>query len=177
MRLWVKVILLCGAFVLLGMHFTLLLIQTLWHPPQKTRLNYWADHYAYPFFQQGWSLFAPAPNVNYKLFVAYERNGPQQQELISNCLWKHQDNLLAGREAPLLALCNSAHFFEKSSPLKNPLNGPVQNDVYFDILEQQALRYLNSRTETKVKACKLALYVHDFVTEQEYVYYNSAFLN
>lgn len=165
------------ALFILGLHGSLLLLYGLYKPAEKSRLNYWADYYVYPFFQQGWQLFAPAPSSNYKLFVWQNKAGQQiQEELISDCLHRHQGNLSGGREALLLSLCNAAHMFEKSTPLKQRLNAPAKGDLYFELLEQQALRYLNSRTETKVKACKLALYVHDFVTEQEHVYYNSAFL-
>lgn len=165
------------ALIILSLHGSLLLLYSLDKPAEKKRLNYWADYYVYPFFQQGWQLFAPAPTSNYKLFVWQNNNGQEiKQELISDCLLKHHNNLLGGREALLLSLCNSAHMFEKTTMLRQKQHTLVNGDLYFDLLEQQALRYLNHKSQSPVKACKLALYVHDFVKEKEYVYYNSAFL-
>lgn len=165
------------AFCALIFHFSMLLLASFSPSQHKSSWHYRAEHYSYPFFQQGWSLFAPAPDVNYKLLVAYERNGWQKQELISNCHWKHQSNLLAGREALLLALCNAAHFFEKSTAGKGSLNGPVQGDVYFDILEQQALRYINHNKHDKVNQLHMILYVNDFTRQKSRAYYNSGYVS
>lgn len=173
----VKILLFIIACCVLGFHFSMLLLHNLSASQNKSTWQYRADHYTYPFFQQSWSLFAPAPSVNYKLFADYEREGHKQIELIADCHNKHLDNLLAGREALLLALCNSAHFFEKSTALKNVLNGPVENDMYFNILEQQALRYLNHKKPVKIKSLKLALYVQDFKLNQNYLYYNSTYVD
>jgi len=175
MRQGVKVFLFSGACLILLVHFTLLLIHALPLKGEKKRVQYWSDYYAYPYFMQSWSLFAPPPEENYKLFVEYENLGNKKQDLVLEILSKHRDNVLKGGETVYLSICNSIHFFEKSTTNKALLNGPVTNDLYWNILEHQVLRYLNSSHQLHLSEIKMALHCNNVLTGQKRVYYNTAF--
>lgn len=175
MKQGLKTFLFLGAVLFLLFHFSLLLIHALPYKGEKKRVQYWADYYAYPYFQQSWSLFAPAPEENYKLFVEYENLGTKKEDLVLEILSKHRDNVFKGREAVYLSICNSIHFFEKSTTSKNALNGPVDKDLYWNILEQQVLRYLNSIHQLHLSEIKMALHCNNVLSGQKRVYYNSAF--
>ncbi len=175
MRQGVKTFLFFGATLILVLHFTLLLIHTLPLKGEKKRVQYWADYYAYPYFQQSWSLFAPPPEENYKLFVEYENLGLRQQELLYEILARHRDNVFRGGEAVSLTIGNSIHYFEKNTNQKTILNGPVTNNLYWNILEQQVLRYLNTKHQLHLSQIKMALHCNNVLTGKKRVYYNKAF--
>lgn len=175
MRQGVKTVLFIGACIFFVCHFSLVFIHALPITGEKNRVQYWADYYAYPYFMQSWSLFAPPPEENYKLFVEYENLGNKKQDLVLEILAKHRDNVFKGREAVYLSICNSIHFFEKSAFAKKALNGPVNEDVYWIILEQQVLRYLNSTHQLHLGEIKMALHCNNVLTGQKRVYYNRPF--
>ncbi len=175
MRQGVKVFLFIGACFVLVLHFTLLLIHALPLKGEKKRVQYWSDYYAYPYFQQSWSLFAPPPEENYKLFVEYENLGNKKQDLVLEILSKHRDNVFKGGEAVYLSISNSIHFYEKNTASKGHLSGLVENDLYWNILEHQVLRYLNSTHQLHLSEIKMALHCNNVLTGQKRVYYNSAF--
>jgi hypothetical protein len=175
MKQGLKTFLFLGAGLFLIFHFSLLLIHALPLKGEKKRVQYWSDYYAYPYFQQSWSLFAPPPEENYKLFVEYENLGNKKQDLILDILSKHRDNVLKGREAVYLSICNSIHFFEKNSSDKHPLNGPIENNLYWSILEHQVIRYINSTHQLHLSEIKMALHCNNVLTGQKRVYYNTTF--
>jgi hypothetical protein len=175
MKQGLKTILFLGAVLFLLFHFSLLLIHALPLKGEKKRVQYWSDYYAYPYFQQSWSLFAPPPEENYNLFVEYENMGNKKQDLVLEVLAKHRDNVFKGGEAVYLSICNSIHFFEKNTSAKKALNGPVVNDVYWTILERQVIRYLNSKHQLHLSEIKMALHCNNVLTGQKRAYYNSAF--
>ncbi|HQQ92949.1 MAG TPA: DUF5819 family protein [Bacteroidia bacterium] len=140
----------------------------------KTRWQYRAEYYAYPFFLQNWSLFAPAPVENYKLFVEFNTGIPEKQELLFELLSLHRENRFKGYEAIVLSVCNSIHYFEKNTSQQQGLNGPVSEDANFNILERQVIRYLNWKYKLQMKSVKLALYCNNTHSGQKRLYYNSA---
>jgi hypothetical protein len=155
------------------LHFVLILIYANPFPSgTKHKLDYYAQWYVYPYFTQNWNLFVPPPSTNYKLLVSYENNGKQSIDIFNEILIKHQTNRFAGNSALLLAFSNSIHYFEKNTRLQNSLNGPVKNDLYFQILEQSAKNYIQSTRNIKIDELKLSLCVEDLPTKKMKVYYN-----
>ncbi|PBQ32224.1 hypothetical protein CNR22_10720 [Sphingobacteriaceae bacterium] len=138
----------------------------------KTKLNYYAEWYVYPYFSQNWNLFAPTPDTNYKLFVEYEDKGKQKTDLFQEILVKHQTNRLKGYGPLVLAFSNTIHYFEKSTELQNKLNGPIKEDKYFSILEKSVLNYLRATRKTDLKKVKIQLLVQALDSKEMKVYYN-----
>ncbi len=68
--------------------------------------------YCYPFFYQTWSLFAPAPTINYQLFVRYKTNVgfTNWQNIFENALQRHKKNKLVGNENIMLLFSNSLNY-------------------------------------------------------------------
>ncbi|WP_317899244.1 DUF5819 family protein [Aurantibacillus circumpalustris] len=158
-------------------HFGLVAIHANPYPISKSKLDYYAEWYSYPFFTQNWNLFAPVPNTNYKLFVEYEdkeygSHRIQKKDIFQEILFKHQTNRLKGYGPLLLAFSNSIHYFEKNTDKIKSLNGPILNAPYFDILKNSALNYIRSTQKTKIEKMKMILYVQSVDTNFTRVYYN-----
>lgn len=157
----------------LCLHFFLLSIYTFPFQPSETKkINYYAQWYAYPFFNQSWNLFVPAPNTNYKCFVSYEHNGTQKLDLLEEILSKHQTNRFLGYSSFVLTFVNSMHYFEKNSPLQEKLNGPIKDDLNFTILEKSAKNYIQVTRGIEVTNFKLILFVETLKSKVQKVYFN-----
>jgi hypothetical protein len=158
-------------------HFALVSIYAFPRTGEKTRIHYWAEYYVYPYFLQNWSLFAPPPTENYKLFVEYnDGESERKQEVLFELLSLHRENRFSGYEAVVLSLCNSIHYFEKGTHDISSLNGPVQEDLNFSILEHQINRYLNWKYDCKVSGLKIMLFTSNTQNGNKRVYYNAACL-
>lgn len=138
----------------------------------KQKSDYYAQWYVYPYFNQNWNLFVPAPNTNYKLLVCYEQEGKQKVEVLREILNAHQTNRFLGYSAVLLNFANSIHYFEKNTALLKPLNGPIKNDLYFQMLEQSALNYIQTTRHISLSHVKLMLCVSQLSSPSNRVYFN-----
>lgn len=156
----------------MSLHFALILIYTNPIPHAKSKIDYYCEWYIYPYFTQNWTLFAPIPNTNYNLFVKYEDNGLQQADIFNELLIEHQRNRFKGRGALLLAFTNSIHYFEKSTEELEVLNGPIKNDLYFQMLEQESLYYIQSTRSIKIDSIKIQLLVQSTGSKKSRVYFN-----
>jgi len=156
----------------LCLHFILAGIFANPYAKSKSKIDYYAEWYIYPYFAQNWNLFVPAPNTNYKLFVAYEDHGIQRTDLFQEILIQHQSNRFKGYGPLVLAFSNTIHFFEKSTELKKKLNGPVKNDKYFQILETSVLNYLRSSRNIKLESVKIQLVVQTLNSDKMKIYFN-----
>lgn len=154
------------------LHFTLVFIYAnpVSHPKNKT--DYWSEYYVYPFFHQSWSLFAPPPTSNYKLFVYYENKGLKQTELYSDILADHQANRFKGYESLILALSNSIYYFEKYAELNPKAEGPIRNDTYFKMIEQFSTNYLQWKHKIKLKRVQLILISENIKNKDQKLYFN-----
>ena len=155
------------------MHFIWILIYANPFPAAtKQKMEYYAQWYVYPYFNQNWNLFVPPPNTNYKLLVSYEDHGKHYTDIFNEILVKHQTNRLSGNSAVLLAFSNSIHYFEKNTKQQKQLNGPIKNDLYFQILEQSAKNYIRSSRGININQIKIYLCVETLGTNKMKVYYN-----
>ncbi len=126
---------------ILLMHFVMVWLYV--NPFQKeAERSFWGQWYCTPFFSQGWTMFIPVPENNYMIFVDYEVNGEKKRdEIFADLVRTHRSNRLAGYEPLVVAFNNSIHFFEYNTTLQKNLNGPVRNDLYFDIIRHSAKQY------------------------------------
>lgn len=127
--------------------------------------------YVYPYFYQNWNLFAPIPNSNYQLYarVDTENNG---ESIFEEVLTLHQSNRLKGYEPLLIGFSNCIHYFEKNTPLQNAINGPIQNDLNFDILKHAVKNYLQHKHKKKIGEVKLMLVVKEVADGKQRIYFN-----
>lgn len=162
-----------GLFGFLCLHFFLLCIYTFpFQPQSKTSINYYAQWYTYPFFNQSWNLFVPAPNTNYRCFVSYDYKGNHRVDLMEEVLNNHQFNRLKGYSSLVLILANSMHYFEKNTSFNSKLNGPVKSDLNFTILENSAKNYIEISRGYKVSNFKLILCAQIVGELNQRVYFN-----
>jgi hypothetical protein len=122
------------------------------------------------------------------LYVKY--NDPEgnnyERDIFKEVLIKHQSNRLAGYGPFLIALVNSIHFVEKSALLKNQMTGAINEDQYFQVLDQAVRNYLRSTSgkfgmrsgvgETKnTDKPEFLLVVDDLQLHNKRVYYSPAY--
>ena len=135
-------------------------------------MDYYAYYYAYPFFQQSWTLFTPPPDCNYRLFADFSLNGKAKQVEILSTLAQNHNNRLLGNEPVTLAIANSIHYFEKASPHQEKINGPANGDKNFKILEHSVRRYLQHEFSGSLTGLKLMLEVTPINGKPRRLYYN-----
>jgi len=168
----IKISLSVLALLFLCFHF--LMVIALVNPVKKIEGKgyYYALFYVYPFFDQGWNLFAPAPRSNYHLYVKYTVDSKTvQYDLINHIQHQHAANRIGGYEVLSLAISNSIHSFEGSTTLKNKLNGPVKDDVTFTIVQHLANQYIMAQSQGKAKNSQLFLLVENVITKEQRVYF------
>lgn len=136
----------------------------------KNKLDFYAQAYIYPYFHQNWNLFAPAPTKNYKLFCEFENNGRQSIDLFAEIKTKHQSNRLKGYGPLVVAFSNSFHYLEKASDKK--MNGPMDSDINFKMIEHFAKNYLEYSRSTSIKRLKLMLVVENAIIGEQKIYFN-----
>ncbi|MDI1356036.1 MAG: DUF5819 family protein [bacterium] len=159
----------------LSLHFFLLLVYRQGIAP-KSKLDFYSLAYVYPFFQQSWQLFAPPPNSNYHLYVAFEKDALMQEaDIYEEILSQHQSNRCKGYEPLLIAFTNSIHYFEKNTPLLEALNGPLKDDLYFNMLKHSTLNYLKYKYGSKVNMKQLILLVENVKTKERRAYFDQFF--
>lgn len=161
MKQLLKQIILIGGLAALIFHFSLIVIYNV--SPGK-----YSNFYVYPYFHQNWNLFVPPPDSNYQLLIKDEKGGT---DILSELIVNHQSNRLAGNEALLLALTNSIHYFEKTALENNFINGKVENNYNFAIIEKTVNAYFANK-KIKHPPFKLILIVSPLNLEAKRVYYN-----
>lgn len=144
MRLWQKKALASGGLLILTFHFCLLVLYANPFGRGNTAADYLAGAWVYPYFHQSWTLFTPAPAANYTL-LACTNGTPATCDIFYEALGAHRNNRAGGHEAVLIALSNSIDYFEKNTLLRQPLNGPVKEDLMFDLLVYSATHYMQQK--------------------------------
>jgi hypothetical protein len=171
-RSFFKIIIVGLGLLALVVHFTALLIYANPIEHSKVKIDYWSQAYVYPFFEQGWSLFVPAPTSNYKLYAEFENNGKQKADVFNEVVIQHQSNRLKGYGPLLLALSNSIHYFEKTTHAREALNGPITGDAYFHIVEHFVKNYVQYTRKVHLEKLKIILVVEDIVSKEKRIYFN-----
>lgn len=168
----VKTLLTWAVILVIGLHFFLVFVFITPIKKPGGRLHYYAMYYVYPFFDQGWNLFAPAPRSNYHLYVSY-RVGKEMKhvDLIQEIGQAHAVNRFGGHEVLSLALSNSIHIFEYGTALKKQINGPVKADINFTVVQHFVEAYVQQKSHGKAEAIKFFLLVQHVDTKQQWLYF------
>jgi len=167
-----KIFCLCAGLFFVSTHFIMLFF----YKPEGTKrnkLDFYSALYVYPFFHQTWRLFSPPPDSNFKLYAHFEKSGIHKIDLFSEILQDHRSNRLKGLEPLLLAFVNSIHYFEKNTRYKDPVNGPVKNDLYFTMLEHSSRQYLKHKYKFEGGPLRLILVVENISNGEKKVFFNS----
>lgn len=113
----------------------------------------------------------PVPDSNYRLYCEYKNHGVKKIDLFNEVLLKHQTNRFAGYEPVLIAFTNCIHYFEKNTTEQKQLNGPITNDLNFEILKQLTKNYIEYSEKIKIKQIKITLVVNQTITNKQRIYY------
>jgi hypothetical protein len=159
--------------IAIAVHFSIILLYTNPVFELKGKAKFYTQWYVYPFFDQGWKLFAPVPVNNYHLYVTYQAEGTTQKiDLIQLVKSKQIQNRFNGYEAISLALNNTIHAFESSTKLQNKLNGPIQNELTYTMLQHLVKQYLAYYSNNQAKNIQTILLVENVITHQQRVYFD-----
>lgn len=151
-------------------HFSSVFLYSKPFSSEKSRVDFYAHGYVYPYFHQNWNLFAPAPTSNYRLYCEYENNGKQQLDVFSEIKINHQTNRLKGYAALVVAFANSFYYLESS--LNKPINGPLENNYYFKMIIHSTKNYLENTRNITLTNLKLILVAENVVTKEKKIYFN-----
>ena len=162
-----KIVILCACLLLLVIHFTAVFLYSGLFIKNE-RAGYLLQWYAYPYFQQNWTLFAPAPRSNYNLYARC--HGKPAEDIFANLIHAHRQNRLAGNEPILTAFLHYIHFFETATGRRNAVN-KISNDKNFEMLQWAAGKYLHCRGLDK-DSLKIILVVRDAGNGHTRVYFN-----
>ncbi len=138
---------------------------------EKSKAEFYAQGYIYPYFHQNWNLFAPAPTSNYKLFCEFENKGKQQLDVFAEIKIKHQANRLKGYGPLLIAFANSFYYLEISG-FDKTINGPIEGNNRFKMIEHATKNYLEDSRKISISNLKLILVAENVVTKEKKVYFN-----
>ncbi len=152
-------------------HFSAVFLYSKPFISEKSKAEFYAQGYIYPYFHQNWNLFAPAPTSNYKLFCEFENNGKQQLDVFSEIKIKHQANRLKGYGPLVIAFANSFYYLEALGE-HEAINGPMANNNRFKIIEHAAKNYLEDSRKISISNLKLILVAENVVTKEKKVYFN-----
>lgn len=156
----------------LAIHFGSVFVYSKPIVSQKQKVDFYAQGYVYPYFHQNWNLFVPIPDANYKLFCEFENNGKQTVDVFEEITIKHQTNRLFGYDPLIVAFSNCFHFFENNDQYNEALNGPIQNDLNFTIIENAAKNYLEYSRKIKIQKMKVMLVTQHTFTNKQKIYFN-----
>lgn len=159
-------------------HFVLIFTYANPFPPkEKTKLDYYSQTYAQPYFHQTWNLFVPPPSANYTLLVKYINQNKivETVDIFADVLHRHQANRLRGYGPLLIGLVNSIHYVEKNELIEGPTAGFLRRDVNFLVMEQAALQYLRYKTKTEILSTELLLLVSDHPSGRLRAYYTPGY--
>jgi hypothetical protein len=161
-----------SGILFLLVHFLLITIYCL-KQENKKKIHFYSQLYVYPFFHQGWQLFAPAPDVNYTLFFSVKEKGKQRTiDVLDPVIEMHRRNRLAGYGPLLIALVNSIHFFEKNAlPEVTPLTA-IKDDINFTIMQKIAESTSRLVGEDLPEDRRLILVVNEISGKKNRVYHN-----
>lgn len=148
-----KTILSVGMLVFLALHFMLLLNYT---APRRLggKAGAVSQVYCYPYFHQQWTVFVPAPNMRFQLFVrntqASEKNWmPVVSDAILN---PERDQALIGNEIQSLIFDNAINYLVSDLGNANRVFLSRPQLPSFAILERAVYSYLYHARSTSGNA-------------------------
>lgn len=168
----IRIVSVCMGIVCLFVHFTLTSLYTYKSQLCNTRAGYLSQAYAYPFFQQSWGLFAPAPKSNYHLYVQFEQNGVQKTDLYEEVVTQHQSNRLKGYGHIVMAFTNAIHFFEYAATTDSLVSGFVGDNQYFSMIGHSAMNYLRYTRRLQIEKLKMVLVIRQVDSGETKTFYN-----
>ena len=98
--------------VALCLHFCLITIYSSPYNVASEKINFVSEYYVYPYFQQHWQLFTPAPQIKYALYVRYRKNRiwTHWQNKLQEHINKHHRNIVLGNETNLLLYSGAINY-------------------------------------------------------------------
>lgn len=146
-----KRVLSCVLVVGLFIHFSLIFLfaSPLKHTGKK--IEYLSSFYCYPYFQQSWGLFVPAPNAQHQLFVRYKKQNAWSNwfDILQKEYLKHRNNRLSGGETTVLLLSNSAHYAFNVLPDAQSVYSKISDKKELQVLNYEIVQYLKTSEDLK----------------------------
>lgn len=152
-------------------HFMFILIYSSPIHIKSPKINFLSHLYVYPFFDQNWELFVPAPNEQHMIFVRYKVGNKYSnwQDILSQEIMNQRENKVLGNEARVL-LFSKAVIFEliklNGSPSAIFKNAPT--NIEFEVLKHEINQFLKSESNV-AEMCEYEI----MLTSLQHNHYNA----
>jgi hypothetical protein len=133
---------------------------------RKTKFDFYAFNYTYPYFIQDWRLFTPCPDNNFTIYAKYKVNNQTHYALpLQEALYNR--NLFSGKEFIVFSLTGSAEYVAGDvEGNKTGITPFVINPNYF-IFRHAVINYLSHKHHQQITDLKLILLLTDIKTKQK----------
>jgi hypothetical protein len=128
----------------LCLHFGLVFLFAAPLKLKNEKVTYLSSFYCYPYFQQSWGLFVPAPDAQHQLLVRYKKQNQWTSwtDILQAEYLKHRTNRLSGGETVVLLLSNSTHYALNVLPEKQTLHKQMHDKKELQVLRYEIEQYL-----------------------------------
>lgn len=135
------------------MHFSLVFVFAAPLNIKSHKISYLSAFYCYPYFQQSWSLFVPAPNAQCQLYVRYKTlNGwSDWKDILQEEYLNHRYNRLIGNENTVLLLSNSTHYAINTLPRNQTIYKEMFSKTELKVLKHEINQYLKNNYQLKTQ--------------------------
>lgn len=157
----ISVITALGLFLII--HTSLTLLYVLPENLTPSTLKEKSKSYIAPLFDQGWSLFAPVPEVNKKVYVSYFKNNKWSgwETPFDKYLYAHQSSRISANAKIILSVSSTLHYLynENAEQLreKKNISGNISSG-YFKVLKYAVERELANMGNPTKKIKLLVVY-------------------
>lgn len=145
-----KNILATGMLLFLGLHFTLILNNT---APVKAggKLGTASAFYCYPYFYQQWTVFVPAPEKQFNLYMRAGTDGSWQPwfSLTQELIRKNKRMPAFGTESEALLVINAGNYLYSDLDKQDTIYNARPLFRSFLVLERAARYYFRHSTRSK----------------------------
>lgn len=149
-------------FLIIHTSFTLLYVL-----PENISSDYLKEKskgYITPLFDQSWSLFAPVPEVNKKVFVSYQYKNNEWSEWenpFANYVYAHQSGRMSANAKIVFSISNTLHYLYNENVAALAENGNIignNSSGYFKVLSSAVKNRLSDERKEYQKTKILVVY-------------------
>ncbi len=179
-----RIVIIFSLILFLVIHTSFTLMYVLPENISSVYLKEKSKSYISPMFDQSWSLFAPVPEVNKKVFVCYQMKNEKWsgwEEPFVSYLYAHQSSRISANAKIVFSISNTLHYLynenastlsEKENIVGNYSSGyfkvlanAVKNKLRHENKESQKLKILVVYSKANCSSKKMySIYYPEFET-------------
>jgi hypothetical protein len=131
----------------------------------KSRFDYYAYNYCYPYFHQDWRLFTPCPRYSIEITVLYKLGSEDKTTLP---LWEilNERTVLNGRELLMLATVNAVEYVSYQKININNALYQLPESKETQVLRQTLKAYLKDKHGENINRFKTCIRLTDIKSKE-----------